>query len=456
MADNFLGNIFNSTPPQNIFDTYANTRNALDTLRKNKIANALSQIKLNYAPQMAQQAAAQGAADTSIEQNKAKYAPQMSQAELGFKNAQIIQEHAQTIATNLLARGRQLENITKAAIAQGAPQSVQNNLALQQAKIKAQLAHVTSVATTASAEKRRQGALYQFNQTVKGIPAAERPAYIAQHAPQLNQILNTNLDQANQQNPGTQPPQQSMATSSAPAPFNPMGNMNGNAQQQAPNVPPAMIAAPQTNPVAPAQAPSALEQQSKFMSNAKAAGPKATARLNSAIELEKIMSDPDFDKLAQSASKYAGIAGKVKGGLDAWFGSNPKEYNDYLQFKNQYASMITNIMRQVEGLGVQESTREEIRGNLMQSIDQLSSNPQRALEQYNRTKSQLRKLASAASVAAQPTFPGAREKAAGISFADEPKNNSSMVSVINPDGVEGEIPAENLQKALSRGYKRAS
>lgn len=466
MADNFLGNIFNSDPPKSVFDIYTDDTKSLAQARNAKLISALNQIKLKYAPQMAQQAADTGAADVTIEQNKAKYAPQLSQAELGLRNSQIIQEHAQTIATNLLARGRQLDNITKAAVAQGAPESVQNNLLLQKAKIQAQLAHVTSVATTAAAEKRRQGALYQFNQTLKGVPAAERPSYIAQHAPQLEQILNTNLDQANQQNPGMQAPQSPMQTPSSPAPFNPMGNMTGSSpQQQTPNAPAPMIAAPQNQaPPAPAnepslpQKPSALELQSQFMSNAKAAGAKATQRLNSAIELEKIMSDPAFDKLAQSASKYAGIAGKVKGGIDAWFNTNPKEYNDYLQFKNQYASMITNIMRQVEGLGVQESTREELRGNLLQSMEQLSSNPERALEQYSRVKSQLRKLASAASLAAQPTFPGAREKAAGISFDDvQPSNtyqegNTGTVRLTDKDGNEFDVPESRADEAI-KDYK---
>ena len=42
--------------PQTVFGAYAQTANTLDTLRQNQMKNALSQIQLNAAPQLMNQA----------------------------------------------------------------------------------------------------------------------------------------------------------------------------------------------------------------------------------------------------------------------------------------------------------------------------------------------------------------------------------------------------------------
>lgn len=133
MAD-FWSTIFGGQPTS-VFDTYANTSNVLDTLRKNKIANALSQIKLNYAPQMAQQGADLGAANVSIKQNEAKYAPQMSLADLAQKYAQTKYTQAETVRTYAASKGEQLDNVIKQAKANHANESVINDLQIQRAKI---------------------------------------------------------------------------------------------------------------------------------------------------------------------------------------------------------------------------------------------------------------------------------------------------------------------------------
>jgi hypothetical protein len=118
----------NARPPRTVFDVYNDTATALNKARAQKITNALNQIKLNYAPQMAQQAADKGAANVSIAQSDAAYEPRMNQASLGMKNAQIT-------ATQLESAGRRLDNVSKYYQAIGAPQDVQNKLKIQQAQL---------------------------------------------------------------------------------------------------------------------------------------------------------------------------------------------------------------------------------------------------------------------------------------------------------------------------------
>jgi hypothetical protein len=114
--------------PRTVFDAYNDTATALSKIRSQKIANALNQIKLNYAPQMAQQAALQAVANTQIKQSDASYEPRMNAASLGMKNAQIM-------ATNLESAGRRLDNVSKYYQAIGAPQDIQNKLKIQQGQL---------------------------------------------------------------------------------------------------------------------------------------------------------------------------------------------------------------------------------------------------------------------------------------------------------------------------------
>lgn len=87
MAD-FWGTMFGGRPSSILdsYDAYNNSAKNLAGARNAKIIAALNQVKLNYAPQLAQQSVAKGAADVSIEQNQANYAPRMSAATLAGMN----------------------------------------------------------------------------------------------------------------------------------------------------------------------------------------------------------------------------------------------------------------------------------------------------------------------------------------------------------------------------------
>lgn len=395
--------------PKTVLDAYAQSSDALNTARQNQIKTALDKINLNAAPTLMQQTIDQGAANTSIKQNQAQYAPLLSKLDVQQK---------------------QILNAMSSEQFKQMPQEFQANMAFKAQQI-AELKQKMQLAPLQMQQQQgRFGAPYQLQRILSTLPPAAKAAFIAANPGVMNQILGNSLNNAAN---SSQPQQNPMMS-------NP--NMQQNNQSSMPQ-------SPQQNA---GQLPFAVASQ--IAANKGSVNAQTSRRLDSAIEIEKILNNPDNDALAASAAKYAGIAGKIKGGLQAWSSSNPKDYENYLQFKNQFASMIANIMRQVEGLGVQESTREEIRGNILQAFDSMSSNPARALDQYNRLKAQMTQLTSAASTAAQPIYPGVREKQAGIDLS-KPEDNQ-MVDIISPDGREGSIPTSKLEGALKNGFKRAS
>lgn len=444
----YRGNIFSSglfAAPQTVLGAYTQSSDALNAMRQNQMKSALSQIQLNAAPTLMQQAEDQGAAKTTTMQNTANFAPLLSQLDVQQK---------------------QIANAMNNAKFQEMPQEFQAGMALKGAQLN-YLKQKISTAQTAQSQPGggRFGAAYQFKNFINSLTPAARASYIGAHPEQVNQILGGLLNNAGSSF-GTATAQGMPSVTGTQQSNNPLSNMIGSLMQgQNQNAaPPAMITNPnlQQN-IAPvisqqqgqqsgAQLPFAVASQ--IAANKGSVTSPTTKRLESAIEIEKILGNPANDELAANAAKYAGIAGKFQGGLQAWSKQNPKDYEDYLQFKNQYTSMIANIMRQVEGLGVQESTREEIRGNILKEFDSVSGNPERALDQYNRLKAQMTQLAGAASTAAQPIYPGVRERQAGINFS--PKQSSQMVKMISPSGKMYNVPQGTLKEAASNGWKIAN
>lgn len=415
-------NLFRPAPT--VFDAYAQTSNALNTLRQNQIKNAMSQINLNAAPQLMNQALQQGAAKTSVMQNTAQYAPQLSALDVQQKqilnamNSQKFQEQPIAFQQGMALKAAQLEQIKQNMLL--APQKLQQ-------------------------QQGRFGAPYQLAKIMSTLTPAGKAALVAANPNEMNQVYQTAISKAAGQSglPMGVPAQN--ALSPLPPP------MDQGAPPQ-PIIAPNQGLPPPSGPSAPSgaqQLPFAVASQ--IAANKSSVTSPTTKRLESAVEIEKILNNPANDAMAANAAKYAGIGGKISGGMQAWSKQNPKDYEDYIQFHNQYTSMIANLMRQVEGLGVQESTRNEIRGNILQSFDTMSGNPQRAMDQYYRLKDQMTQIARAASTAAQPVFPGVRERQAGLG-ASSPSESSQTVEVINPQGQRGTIAVGELRAALKGGW----
>jgi hypothetical protein len=447
------------------FKAYSDTAEALNKVRGQRIANALSQIKLNYAPQMAQQAADTGAADTSIEQNKAKYAPQMSQATLQGMNLEnqgrAINNKYAPFLKQLDIQSKQINNAMDDQKFKDLPAQDQAALKLKQAQLDFIKEKIKVLPQQVSNQTNRtdwyRGAAYQFAKTLSQMPPSARALYISQHMDEYNKLL--------------QDQQGAAMLSAIPVP-----GMQSNAAQQGAQTPQNPASSIGQPPMDASQGISSPQQQQDIQQLKDAAmtaaskdtvSPYMTKKLDNTIQVEKFAQSPAIQMLAESAKDYAGIQGKGKEFLDRWRGDNSTKFENNIQFKNSFTSDLVNLQRNLEQLSVQPSQREELIKNIRGSFDEWSSNPKRAIDQFNRAMAQLQDIAGSTSVAAQPFSPGVREKLAGLESPNtnhlsnyinshpNASDSESMVDIISPDGRPAEVPAKNLEKALARGYRRA-
>jgi hypothetical protein len=137
-------------------------------------------------------------------------------------------------------------------------------------------------------------------------------------------------------------------------------------------------------------------------------------KLNSAIQIEGLLSDPITRRIVYNSTLYAGAQGKGKAFVDSLKNSKPEMYNDYINYKTILASNLTNLTKQLEQLGATNETRRDINNNFVNSLNMWTSNPEQALTSINEAFREMSILAKNASISAQPLYPFAKEKASGI------------------------------------------
>ena len=233
--------------PTDVFDVANDTMSSLNKLRDQRIVNALNQIKLNYAPQMARQAADKGAADVSIEQTKAKYQPQLSQADIS-------RLQAGAFAERMRGQGEYLDNITKKAEAEGAPAKVLADLNYKKAQTQEALAHAHAFLGKAAAPA-KGAPIYidpKTGQTIPGLTEQQATGAAPAAAPPPTAPVPFPTSSAPPPAAPVQAP-----PDNAPIPLNPVGNMGNAPAAPIPNAPPPNIAAPRApvQPNAPVAAP---------------------------------------------------------------------------------------------------------------------------------------------------------------------------------------------------------
>ncbi len=454
MANGFLENLF-SGQPTNVFDSYASTANSLNTLRKQKIANALNQIKLNYAPQMAKQAADQGAADVTIEQNKANYAPRMSAATLAGLNltnqGKAIDNRYAPVIKQLEINSKQIANAMDSQKFKDLPAQDKADLAFKQAQTSLALAHAHAFLGKATAPVK--GAPTYFD--LKGNPI---PAPIQQPMDQPSQTM--------------APP-----SSSAPIPIPdapPAPQATPNVPQDASAAPAASAAAPsapqppeQTFPGADPKAPNILQSVGPTDSRGHAAAlynphtgerfsvlspTQRTQMQNQLISLRQAI--PYIDDLKKYGTVGAiGATGKNElipnalGGVPRGVGA---EYDKALAAATEH--VMTGSKLQKTDATVNMVNTILARQNFESRADY--TNRMNKFQQHLRDLDENTKGNLALNAMSLDKYTSDAEQ----KYVTDQYNNitSDTVDVIRPDGTEGTIPKENLQKALSRGYKRAS
>lgn len=417
--------------PRTVFDAYNDTATALSKIRSQKIVNALNQIKLNYAPQMAQQAALQSVAKTQTEQSDAAYEPRMNASLLAGRNLENQQ--------------RQLQNMMSNEKFKFLPQQLQNGIAMQNAKLQQVQQAIKLAPQKLQLEEDRFGATSPSTiyRNFGHLTTAQKNAVAAANAGAISNTMQAGFNKAAQATgaPVMGAPSAAPASSMASPPDIAAPNDNGQVPAGVPQgAPPSE---PQLSPAA-----QSLQFASQVASNKGSVSAYSTKRLDNSIEMEKFLQDPEVDADMAAMSKYAGILGKGKAFIQSWQKDNPEDFERYLTAKNQLKSTFVNLQKNLEGLSVHVSQRKELVDNLMKGFTDPSSNPERAWDQWQRTKQILHNVAKSNSVAAQPNFPGVREKQAGLSY-DTGEDLNKMID-IKVNGRRASIPMKNLEKALQR------
>lgn len=389
---------------------------------------------------------------------KLQYAPQMTQAEL--KKAQLENQY---YAPNIMA--------------DIGYKRAQTGLANQQ--IKYTPLEMLIKAQGASQSASRFGGAYQLAKSLEAMSAPAREMWIANNQDQYNQMLadlankqNTNMitpDIINKFIPGAVPASAPAGNASMPA-----GGLAGTANpqpaqlQQAP-----MQAAPQApggmagNPQPPMQAapppgqfaPSTPDQVNQVklanqMSANKALTTNATQRqLEGAIQVENIVNDPKIQQQVKDAAQYAGAMGKGSAAIDALSQTNPKAYENYVALKDQTMPLLFNRIKTLDQMGGTDTQREELMGLYKKAMDSATSNPAQFITQFNNLTSTLDTIAQSVQKSATPIAPVNRLE--GVkAIPEKGASNQGMVTVIAPNGMAGQIPADKVDAALKKGFKR--
>jgi hypothetical protein len=373
-------NLFTEQPQTlNLIGSYAGGADAMNNMRQNQIKTALSQIDLNAAPQLMQQKLDTGAADVSIKQNEAKYAPLLSQLD---------------------AQQKQIANNMSNLKFQEQPDAFKLDQQLKYAniqKLKAMVQYMPDMLGTRN--------LNAATNAIKAQPEGSRGSFLADNQGLYNNLVLGAMNRASQGMGVPYAPQYQSQNASGSAPV----QQNAGAQQPVQSSP-NLTGMPGMPPL------TSVERQqysNQMQANAKAS-PNMQKQLDNTVAIETFLNSPAIEMLAQSAKNYAGIRGKGKQFMDAWTGNNSANFENNLQFRNSFTSDLVNLQRRLEGLSIQPSQRAELITNIRGAFDEWSSNPDRAIDQFNRAIAQLKDIAGSTSVAGQPLYPGTKERLAGL------------------------------------------
>jgi hypothetical protein len=433
---------------QTIFGAYAQTADALNTIRQNQIKNALSQIDLNAAPQLMKENLAQQAAKTFTMQNTANYAP---------------------ILSALDVQKQRIANAMNSEKFKEMPQAFQQGMALKAAQIEQIKQNIQLAPQKLALSQNRQqfysSPEYNIPKAVGLQKGAARDAFLANNQQAIDAYTSNILRgalAASQQPQGMQggqmpPPGSGIVPMGASLQPQPQPQM-----QQGGAIPAPVIPTQTTQfPVAAPSSNSVMQQQlaNQIASNKQSVSPYITKKLDNTIQIDKFLNSPAIDLLVQSASEYTGIKGKGKEFIDRWKSENSEKFENNYQFRNSFTSDIVNLQKNLEQLSIQPSQRAELIANFRKAFDEWSSNPERAQDQFYRTIAQLKDIAGANSIAAQPLYPGVREHLAGLpppstnhlyNYINQSRAaNQGIVKMIGEDGKTYSVPVDKVHDATT-------
>lgn len=142
--------------------------------------------------------------------------------------------------------------------------------------------------------------------------------------------------------------------------------------------------------------------QYDLQTNKKLVPTQTLQQFSAARQLEGFANDPNVRKSLLAFSQYAGLYGRGQEYLDSLKRTKPELYQQAMEAKKVTLTNLANLERRLENLGVQESTREEIRGSLDGAKDMLTSDPQTALYLINAALRQMNAVTKQVYATAQP------------------------------------------------------
>jgi len=545
MAD-FWGAMFGGRPSSILdsFDAYNNSAKNLAAARNAKIIAALNQVKLNYAPRMAQQDFQKGAADVSIEQNKANYAPRMSAATLAGLNltnqGKAIDNRYAPMIKQLEIRKDQIANAISNQKFKDLPAQDQAAMHLQDAQTSLALAKAKQLGATPA----KGATTYIDDATGHPIPgltdaqahgAEPPPANIA--SPNAAPIsMPPSIPKAAAAPPAgaeqddapddtsapaapseSAPPLLRAPLSNAPAPKVARPNIVGLPPEEPVTPPmgipmaPPVSSAPTTNAATPSVAPAspAAPNASPVTTTAPASGASNAA---SAAPPESQQTFPGANPKAMNVLAPAGVpdarghpvalqnlrtgerfavltsAGREKSRVQLIALRQAVPYmDDLIKYgsKGKFQAAGMSQLLPNSAWGVSRGDAVQYQAVLNKSVEHVIAGS--ALKQTETTLPMIHAVLARQNWESSEDYTNRihefqhhlqnLENDTGNAMAkgymsidrysakDEEKylTNSynklmahNTVDVIRPDGTEGTIPRENLEKALSRGYKRAS
>lgn len=193
---------------------------------------------------------------------------------------------------------------------------------------------------------------------------------------------------------------------------------------------------------------------------------KTKTRAEGGIALESLFHDlkPTIQKYVNDSAKYSGVYGRGEHWLDKFKANQPEEYQNFMQLRNSIIPLLSNGVIQVEGMSISPSSREEAH-RMFDSFNKIDTAPETAVKSFNESVKSLFKVTNGVLKVAEPVYPGARRKLAGVpelkgdyvTFeGNEYDRNapSGRIEVISPAGKRGHIPESQWEEANKEGYRR--
>ena len=282
-------------------------------------------------------------------------------------------------------------------------------------------------AQSAIGKSSRFGKAYEFSRLLSGMSQQDRSQWIADNREQYNQLLsdlgNKNLEEQEgkgntalseqisklfpefvnknqqQQSQIQQMPQQVQQPINALNPQTVVNNLQENIKQFGVN-----------------KEQAELQQDIQRMGvNRKLVSAQTNKRADSAVAMDKWLTDnrEEYGRRLRNAAEYAGAKGRGAKFADEWKNAHPNDTADYDWVKDVFKPHMANQIKMMEGLSSSNGQRKEMHG-MIENIDNMKSNPQRALTGINRGIQTLYDISDSLFDAAEPANKGIYRKLAGL------------------------------------------